>query len=149
MRLRRHPFESKRLRNILLVGSKEREDFLEYLDINRINKTISKNYRWKNRNIMNIPTGLAPRFEVIHKTDIIIYFVNTRETNNLELLMEYFYNHMHVQHHLIVCNDFEKDFRKLKKSEFYKEINKYTDVNLYDSDYEEVEDYIRVLTKKV
>lgn len=149
-RLRRHSLDKKRLRNVLLVGSSDREDFLDYLDLTCVNNVDkAHNYRWKNRNIMNVPTSVIPRHEVTYSTDIIIYFVNVAEKNNLNWLKYYFDTHLHVKHHIIVYSDFDEDFGKLKKSEFYKEANKYTDVMIFDSDYEEVETFIRKLTKKV
>lgn len=149
IRLRRHSLEKKRLRNVLLVGSSDREDFLDYLDINCVdNLDKARNYRWKNRNLMNVPTNVVPRPEVTYKTDIIVYFVNLTEKNNLSLLKYYFDTHIHVKHHIIVYSDFDEDYGRLKKSDFYKDVNKYTDMMMIDSDYEDLETFIKKLTKK-
>jgi hypothetical protein len=150
LRLFRRPVhKQKRLKNILLVGTPDREDFLEYLDIdvNQANDK-GKNYRWKNRNLMNIPCGVAPRPEVVATTDVIIYFVDCKKMSTFEIAKQYSQYHLHVPHHLIVACNYKSHIRR---SRFYLELVRTTNnTQLFSDylDYDELETYVRQLTKK-
>jgi len=150
LRLSRRPVQKqRRLRNVLLVGSKEeREDFLDYIEVN-VNQSEDKgkNYRWNNRNLLNIPCGVTPRPEAIYTTDVVIYFVDCEDRSSYEAARQYALNLLHVGHHLVVASNYRDS---LTRSKFFRELSRYTDVSLFtDDDEDDIESYLRQLTKKV
>lgn len=150
LRLSRRPVQTqRRLRNVLFVGSKEeREDFLDYIevDVSRQAEDKGKNYRWKNRNLLNIPCGVFPRPEAISRTDVVIYFVDCEDRSSYEAARRYAQDLMHVGHHLIVASNYRDSFTR---SLFFRELSRYTDISLFTDDDDDVESYLKQLTKKV
>ncbi len=150
LRLSRRPTQKqRRLRNVLLVGSKEeREEFLDYIEVD-VNQTEDKgkNYKWKNRNLLNIPCGIIPRPEAIYTTDVVIYFVDCEDMSSYEAARQYALNLLHVGHHLVVASNYRDSFTRCQ---FFRELSRYTDVSLFtDDDEDEVESYLKQLTRKV
>jgi hypothetical protein len=149
LRLSRRPVQKqKRLRNILLVGTEDREDFLDYLDIDVVSSDKGKNYRWKNRNIMNMPSRVVPRQEVIQQTDVIIYIVDCDDINSFKDASIYSEMLSHVPHHIVIAVNYNAN---IFRSKFYKHLNRLTEVHVFDDDYEdyELENFLKYITKKV
>ena len=151
IRLSRRPQQQqKRLRNVLIVGlDEDRDDFLDYLDINVKKTEKGKNYKWKNRNLMSMPYKCVPHNEVISKTDIVIYFVDCKKRETFEVAMWYSNMHFHVSQHMIVAINYDE--RKVVSSKFFKELEKSVDVNIFDGDedFDVVEIYLKQLTKRL
>jgi len=151
LRLSRRPQQTQqRLRNVLIVGpNKDRNNFLDYIDINVKKTNQGKNYRWRNRNLMSMPYMCEPRYEVITKTDVVMYFVDCKKRETFDIAMWYSNMHLHVTHHMIIAVNYDE--RKVVSSKFFKKLEKYVDVNIFDGDedFDVVEEHLRLLTKKV
>jgi hypothetical protein len=135
LRLSRRPQQKQqRLRNVLIVGlDEDRNEFLDYLeiDVKKSKQGQGKNYKWKNRNLMSMPYKCEPRYEVITKTDVVIYFVDCQKRETFDVAMWYSNMHLHVTQHMIVAVNYDE--RKVISSKFFKKLEKYVDVSIFDS----------------
>lgn len=149
LRLSRRPVKKqKRLRKILLVGTEDREDFLDYLDIDVVSSDKGKKYKWGNRNIMNMPCRVLPRQEVVQQTDIIIYIVDCDDINSFNDASIYSNIHLHVPYHIVIASNYNPS---IFRSKFYKNLNRFTEVHMFDDNYDdyEVQNFLKHITKKV
>ncbi len=96
---------------------------------------------------MNMPCRVIPRQEVIQQTDVIIYIVDCDDIKSFKDASIYSKMHLHVPHHIVISINYNPC---IFRSKFYKELNRWTEVHIFDDNYDddELENFLKFITKK-
>lgn len=126
MRIKRSVYSSKKISNILLVGTEERNNFLEMF----IDKTIEEPIRCSRHNYkkstfynLGYKKGMPQR--IYDSMDMVIFFIDYQDKNSIDVAYKYLKNTKQLENHMVVyvnsddqemeLGDNTKFFRSLKR----------------------------------